>query len=76
MADELDRARVEGLVMAIMEPIRDHYLAGPPGRGRVLEALNALATTVATVVAGTGDREARRFFDQALSGELDDLKRM
>jgi hypothetical protein len=53
-----------------------NYLRGPKSQERVAEALNALALTVATVLAGTGnDPDARRFFDGTLDQQLGQLLR-
>lgn len=72
MADELDRARVEGLAKLLAEAVRDNYLRGPPSRDRILEALNALASVAGFVIRDWGDGgEALGFFELAFKGELD-----
>ena len=64
--------RVEFLAIRFMGIVRSHYLQAPPGRDRVLEVLNALAVTVAFVLAGTGD-DAQEFFNDALENQIDEI---
>jgi hypothetical protein len=67
---------VRALVAAFGVHVREHYRAagGDVGRDRVLEVLNAIAITTATVLAGTGgDRQALDFFADALAQQLASL---
>jgi hypothetical protein len=65
---------VRALVAAFGDHVRDHYrdaAASTPHRDRVLEVLNGLAITTATVLAGTGgDDAALAFFQDALERQL------
>ncbi len=70
-AATMDRERVQRIAAPLMQAVRDNLVAGPPSIDRGLEALNALAFAVATVLAGTGnDPDAASFFRSALSGNL------
>lgn len=68
--------QVRALVAAFGLPIRDHYrgaavLGLAPEADRVLEVLNALAVSTATVLAGTGaDPRAVAFFLEALENQV------
>ena len=66
---------VRALVAAFGVHVREHYLPGDElARDRVLEVLNAIAITTATVLAGTGgDRQALDFFADALAQQLASL---
>lgn len=71
-ADPLDEKSVSDLAQAIIGCLRDHYetrmraLDGP-NYCITLETLNALAISVAVLLAGTGwDPDAVAFFDNAL----------
>jgi hypothetical protein len=70
---ELDRERIESLMVAILMPIRDNYKSGPVSRDRCFEALNALAGAAALVIHGSGGPggEAEDFFRKALTQQLD-----
>jgi hypothetical protein len=72
-AEGLDRERIEGLMVAILRPIRENYVDGPVSRDRCLEALNALAASAALVIHGSDGPggEAEEFFRQALRQQLD-----
>ena len=69
---ELDREAVEQLAIALMIPMRNHYLRGPQGPDRVHEVLNALAATAALVILGADGEggEAEQFFHTALRNQL------
>jgi hypothetical protein len=74
MNDLLDNDRVEFLAKRFMGIVRSHYLEGPTGRDRVLEVLNALAVTVAFVLAGAGgDDSAQEFFNEALENQIEEI---
>lgn len=66
------RVVVEKLGGTFMERIRDHFLDGPPSHDKVLECLNALAITAATVMHGVGDDrdQALAFFIRAINDQL------
>ena len=73
----LDRQRIEALLAAILEPIKDNYQAGPMSPDRVYEALNALAAAAALVIRGAEssrpgawDKVPEEFFRQALDQQL------
>ena len=69
---EVDRPTTEALTQAIGDVVRAHYRARPPGRDRVLEALNALAVITAVVIAGTGcDPDAVEFFREAVAQNIE-----
>jgi hypothetical protein len=72
MDQPLDQARVERITFAILAAVKENYLLGPtPSRDRVLEALNALAGSAATIIAGCEDgEEAIAFFSQAFNQNL------
>jgi hypothetical protein len=78
-ASRLDGDRISAIAHPMMVAIRDNFLRGPDSRDRCYEALNALAFNAATVIAGTGDRAARRearaWFDRALEQNITDLVR-
>jgi hypothetical protein len=65
---ELNRERIERLMVSILLPIRENYQKGPVSRDRCFEALNALAASAALVIDGSdGPRgEAREFFEKAI----------
>jgi hypothetical protein len=70
---ELNRERIERLMVSILLPIRENYRKGPVSRDRCFEALNALAAAAALVIEGS-DRpggEAEDFFRKALQQQLD-----
>jgi hypothetical protein len=74
MPSELDRKRVEKLSADIAQVIKAYYLAGPRGRGRVLEVLNALAANVAMILAGVSEAgfdDCLAFFTKALQMQVD-----
>jgi hypothetical protein len=68
----LDDDRVEFLAKRFMGIVRSHYLQGPTSRDRVLEVLNALAVTVAFVLAGSGG-DAQEFFNDALENQSEEI---
>ena len=68
--DEMDPERVETIAQAALFAVRENYLRGPNGNGRVLEALNALAACAAVIIAGTNSDDARAFFDKALDDNI------
>jgi hypothetical protein len=70
---QLDRERIERLMVAILTPIRENFKTGPFSRDRCFEALNALAASVALVIEGSGGPggEAEEFFRKALTQHLD-----
>jgi hypothetical protein len=72
VTEPLDNDRVEFLAKRFMGIVRSHYLEGPTGRDRVLEVLNALACTVAFVLAGDDD-SAQEFFNEALENQIDEI---
>jgi hypothetical protein len=72
MNTELDRERIENLLLAIMLEIKSNYEVGPISRDRVFEALNALAAAAALVIQGCDDAEAREFFEKAFEQQLAD----
>lgn len=74
MPDEIDRARVEELAARLLEQLRPELARFPPSRENVWVALNALAGAAATVLSAT-DRDARRFFDQAVRDNIAELRR-
>jgi hypothetical protein len=55
----------EALMLAFMEQIIKHYRSGPDGPVLVLEILNALAYTTATVLGGTEDSKGKAFSPKA-----------
>ena len=66
----VDRIRTVVLATTICAAVREH-IGRPPAPEAVLEALNALATSVALLVGATANRPlARQFFDDALRKEL------
>jgi hypothetical protein len=71
-AAPLDRQRVEELARPIFAAIKANYQRGPTSRDRALEALNALASAAATVIAGCDGPggEAEAFFRDALRQNL------
>jgi hypothetical protein len=70
----LDNERVELMARRFMGIVRSNYQQGPQARDRVLEALNALAITVAFVLAGTDkDDAAQDFFNTALENQIDEI---
>ena len=77
IAEPFDRDAVEALAGKFLIDIRAHYLERPTARSTVQEILNALACSAAYVIHGTGSpesrKEARAFFNQALSQQLSDL---
>jgi hypothetical protein len=72
--NELDRSRIEALVVAFLLEIKKNYMRGPTSRDRALEALNALASCAALVIHGADgmNGEAHRFFVDALEMQLKD----
>jgi hypothetical protein len=71
MEPSLDQARVERITFAVLAAVKENYLLGPMSRERVLEALNALAGSAATIIAGCEDgEEAIAFFSQAFNQNL------
>lgn len=76
MSEQLDQERVTDLSKAIMLPIRTNYLQGPISQDRALEALNALASSLAIVLLGCDglDGQAREFFNKALEQEYKGLE--
>lgn len=72
---EINRDRVERLAVDLLQPIRTNYIKGPTSRHRVIEALNALAITAASVIEGTEDAEAAQsWFLSALAINLNLLR--
>lgn len=69
----LDRKRIEFLTNRFMGIVRSNYQQGPTHHDRVLESLNALAITVAFVLAGTRDHAAQEFFNSALEKQIDQI---
>lgn len=73
----LDHTRTVELARAVATPVRDHLVVAPASPQRVLEALNAIATAAALVLAGIDSRDrryAREFLDDGISAELGDLR--
>jgi len=70
---QLDRERIERLMVAILLPIRENYKKGPISRDRCFEALNALAASAALVIEGADGAggEAEEFFRKALAQQLE-----
>lgn len=70
MTISLDQGRVNFLTKRFMGITRAH-LKIPREREHVLEVLNALACTLAYVLAGTGtDNDAWKFFANAVNTQL------
>jgi hypothetical protein len=67
-------ARTGRLARMILLPIRENYLRGPASRDRAYEALNALAATAGTVLAGC-DETAETWFQTALAQQIDRIRR-
>lgn len=74
MAEPIDRARVEALTLVLVKALMPDLAMFPPSRDDAFIVLNALAITVGTVLAGA-DRNARRFFDKALAGQMELVRR-
>jgi hypothetical protein len=71
----LDGLRIQELSYAMLKHIRANFQLGPLSRDRVYEALNALAFCAASVVQGTGDKEAALdFFQRAFNIQIADLE--
>lgn len=73
----LNRTRTVELARAVATPVRDHLVVAPASPQRVFEALNAIATTAALVLAGMDSRDrryAREFLEDGISLELNDLR--
>jgi hypothetical protein len=74
MSEPLNEARVRALSKHLFKVVADHYKSQPiPKRSQVLEVLNALAITTATVLAA-GDESAQMFFDLALENQITMLR--
>lgn len=72
---ELDRDRVEALSHEVARAVVANFRAGPPSPCRALEALNALASCVALVLAGTdADPAERGFFNEAVEQPMTALR--
>lgn len=73
----IDETMVRILVGRFGVVVRQHYSDDTPSRDRLLELLNALAITTATILAGTAPpREiplANDFFLDALGNQLESL---
>lgn len=71
-ACELDPERVDALVAKITAALRDqlHNPCEVPSPARVFEALNALASCSALVIAGANDGRAYLWFNETLHAEL------
>lgn len=67
----LNRSVIEGLAERHLNVVRDHYRNNQTSRDRVFENLNALAITVATILAAADD-SAQAFFNEALERQIDD----
>lgn len=75
MTISLDQGRVNFLTKRFMGITRAHLQTIPHERDKVLEVLNALACTLAYVLAGTGtDNEAWKFFANAVNRQLDQIE--
>jgi len=71
-ADLPDRAAAEALAADLLRAIVAHSQRRPAARSTVLEILNALAGSAASVILGT-EGHAKAFFDRALDQQLEDL---
>jgi hypothetical protein len=75
----VDRARTEALAHDLMTAVKAHYTGnGGASQDLVYEALNGLACSVATVVAGTaplGVADCLMFFSNAFTQQLNALLR-
>ena len=73
----LDRESVEKLAAQFFAAIVAHYRRRPTARSTAQEILNALASSAAIVIHGTGTPESRddahAFFDRALDEQLREL---
>ncbi len=64
--DALNHDRVELLIEAMVEKLKENIDAGPVSRFRIWEGLNALATCTATLLSGSKDPRAHAFFLECL----------
>ena len=75
----LDRDAVEYLAAEFMDAIVAHYRSRPTARSTAQEILNALASSAALVIHGTGSDEsvdeALLFFHRAIDQQLEDLEK-
>jgi hypothetical protein len=60
----IDEGRADELTVAILGILKKHYVRGPSGRERVLEAVIALATATGVTLAGSGEEAVQVFFKQ------------
>jgi hypothetical protein len=74
VSERLNRDAVEALAMALLIPIRNHYVRdGSIRADKVFEVLNAVASVTALVLSGAdgaGGR-AEQFFQTALRAQLE-----
>lgn len=73
----LDREPVEALAEEFMRAIVTYYRTRLTARSTAQEVLNALGSSAAIIIHGTGSPEsrdeARAFFDRAVDNQLMDL---
>lgn len=72
VAAECNADNVARLVGQIMPRLQEHLNAGPAGRAKVFEILNALAVMTSQVIRATGDSEGavERMFQNCLQENL------
>ncbi|HEX4114161.1 MAG TPA: hypothetical protein VH020_16630 [Stellaceae bacterium] len=66
----VDRAAVDELTGTLLRAVHTHYDTRPKSRATILEAVHALAGTVAPILAGPDAGELRAAFLGAIAREL------
>lgn len=65
--------RVTTFAARLMREVKEELNQLPHSRDNVYVVLNALAAVAATVITGTEDTAAQRFFSDALQQQLDEF---